>query len=81
MPFDDIMKTNFTVFDARQRYICIERFLRGQIDFDRYLETGVIVEHYPLQRLKLPKIIRESSQKYQGKLSRNLICGDWFKYS
>lgn len=81
LPFDASMKKHFTMFDARQRYLCIQNMLRSELDFDRFVEIGVIAEHYPLHRLSLHDDISDSLLKYLPKLTRRLICGGWFRYS
>lgn len=81
LPFDAEMRKHFTTFDARQRYLCIQNMLRSELDFDRFVEIGVIAEHYPLHRLSLHDDINESLIKYLPKLKKGLTCGGWLRFA
>ena len=51
------------------------------LDFDSLMEMGIILEHYPLHRLKSYKAIIKSLENYFPKLESKLIFGNWTKYS
>lgn len=74
------MKDAFQAFDARQRYACIQWYLEQEIDFEHYKSIGIIHDAYPLHRLKAHKSVKKSVDKYWGKLTKHLICGNWYKY-
>ena len=46
------MKNEFEIFDSRQRYSCVTHYLEREIDFEYYVECGIIEEHYPLHKVK-----------------------------
>ena len=78
--FNKHMKDAFQAFDARQRYTCIQRCLEQEIDFDHYKSIGIIHDAYPLHRLKAHKSVKKSVDKYWQKLTKHLVCGNWYKY-
>jgi len=43
-------KSNFMGFDADDRLELIESILMQEIDFEYYLESKVILEHFPLHK-------------------------------
>ena len=81
LPYNKLMQNHFTQFDARQRYICIQKYLSEQIDFEHYQAIGVIKEHYPLHKRGMSEEISQSIGKYYWKLAITLITGSWYKYS
>ena len=80
--FNRHMQKEFSAFDARQRFQCIQFYLESEIDFDNFEKTGIILEHYPLHRTSASEGMRESVSKYSGKLMKNLRTGNsnWLKY-
>lgn len=78
--FNMFMRKQFQVFDSRQRYSCIMKFLESEIDFDYYMKQGIISEHYPLHRMKAHKEVQNSVNKYLWKLNIVSIFGNWQKY-
>ena len=48
--FDAKSKDNFMGFDADDRLTLIDSILKKEIDFDYYVESGVILEHFPLHK-------------------------------
>jgi len=44
------VKDKFNSFDAAERLEAIEEFLKQEIDFEYYIATGVIEDHYPLHK-------------------------------
>ena len=62
------MKNDFEIFDSRQRFTCVTHFLEKEIDFEYYVECGIIEEHYPLHKLQSHKDILKSFEKYFIKL-------------
>jgi hypothetical protein len=73
LPFDKTVRRDFTRFDSRQRYICIMKELESEIDFDRYLQAGIIEDHYPLHKTKSTQEIVESVDKYWMSLFISLL--------
>jgi len=49
-PFDKDFIDDYNMFDSRERIKAIKGILNKQIDFDYYVKTNVILEHYPLHK-------------------------------
>ena len=44
------MKHLFNKFDGDERLTVIEEFLGKEIDFEYYMMTGIIEQHFPLHK-------------------------------
>lgn len=44
------MSGSFNKFDAVESNEIIEEFLQKEIDFEYYIASGIIEEHYPLHK-------------------------------
>lgn len=80
LPYDRIMGTEYTKFDSRQRYIIIMKELKMEIDFDRYVDLGIIDDHYPLHRTKMTKKIQASITDHFWTLVRTIAFWEWLGY-
>lgn len=77
VPYDRIMRKEYSKFDSRQRYICIMKELESEIDFDRYMNTGIIDDHYPLHRTKKTMAINKSVSEHFWKLMATITFTEW----
>jgi hypothetical protein len=49
-PFKAAMDSCFNKFDADEKLTVIEEYLGKQIDFEYYMMTGIIEQHFPLHK-------------------------------
>ena len=80
-PFKDYMKEFYNQFDSRERIETIISILEEEIDFEAFVSSGVILEHFPLhkrytQRRSMIKAFREN----RIRLMLNFISGNFEKY-
>ena len=82
MPFNKRLADDFVAFDSRLRLECIQEYLTKEINFEHYLNIGVVEDHYPLHKVEGYENLEKSSLKYLRKLSIGLLEGSkkWFKY-
>lgn len=70
------MRSKFTMFDSRERIETILDILGEEIDFENFMLSGVIKEHFPLHKRNRQDIIDEF-QARKGKLMKEFIAGDF----
>jgi len=70
------MRSKFTMFDSRERIETILHILSEEIDFENFMLSGVIKEHFPLHKRNRQDIIDEF-QARKGKLMKEFIAGDF----
>jgi len=49
-PFQHKMSHSFNKFDADEKLTVIEDYLGKQIDFEYYMMTGIIDQHFPMHK-------------------------------
>ena len=76
------MGDQFICFDARQRYTCIQTYLEREIDFDHFVDEGIIEAHYPMHKTKKFKDLKKSIDKYYLSLMKTFTSfgGNWSAY-
>ena len=57
--FKEDFKGQFNSFDSRERIETIEKILEQEIDFENYVQQGVILDHYPLHKNSQETFIKE----------------------
>ena len=78
--FKDKMSHCFNKFDADEKLTVVEDYLGTQIDFEYYMMTGIIDQHFPLHKKNEIEEIQECFAKYKNKLIRAFLFGGFEKY-
>ena len=79
-PYCDKMKRRFVKFDADEKVETIQEYLGREIDFEYYLMTGTIEQHFPLHQKNDVRQIQECFAKYKRKLIFAFLTGGFGKY-
>jgi len=79
-PFSERMKSSFVTFDADEKVETIQEYLGKEIDFEYYLMTGTIEQHFPLHQKNDVKQMQECFAKYKFKLIFAFLFGGFGKY-
>ena len=79
-PFNKSVPHSFIVFDADERMEAIEEYLGEEIDFDYYMTSGIIEQHYMLHKRETVTQILDSFNHYKWRLIRGMITGNYTKY-
>jgi len=78
--FKEKMDYCFNKFDADEKLTVIEDYLGTQIDFEYYMMTGIIDQHFPLHKKNEIEEIQECFAKYKNKLIKAFLFGGFEKY-
>ena len=70
----------FNKFDADEKLTVVEDYLGTQIDFEYYMMTGIIDQHFPLHKKNEIEDIQKCFGKYKNKLIRAFLFGGFEKY-
>jgi hypothetical protein len=67
------------MFDSRERIETILKILEKEIDFENFVQQGVILDHFPLHKNNQETFIKEFDN-VKFKLMRRFISGDFYSY-
>jgi len=70
----------YTKFDSVEKHEAIEELLAKEIDFEYYMATGVVEDHYPLHKSDTISQIQSSFSHYKRRLLFGFLNGSFEKY-
>lgn len=79
-PYKKSMRSQFTEFDSRERLETILDLLGQEIDFENFMLSGVIKEHFPLHRMNQTEDIIKCFQQNKSTLMRKMIAGEFYQH-
>lgn len=80
-PFDRNKADNFNSFSATEHQkLMVDGFLSKELDFEEMMESGVIVDHFPLHKRKFIAKMQEQFEHSYYNLKRGFLVGTFRKY-
>ena len=70
----------YNSFNATEKQECMFELMNQQIDFEQFLFSGVILDHFPLHRGNNIELIHDVFNKFYFKISKAFLWGNFDKY-